>query len=263
MSLDESYHPVVLVRKADRMRRQTGDWSIVAKHDTLQVEWRVVLREYLFLPLRMLVSDPIVLCMSTFGAFVYGLLYLFLTAYPVVFQQIHHMSPGLGGLPYLAVIIGKIFCVAAIFMVARFWLPGKMEQNRGEIMPEWHLPIAIPGAMVFSVGLFWLGWTGYTPTIHPIVPTLSGLLTGLDCWACFSLPLHILCRPGQRGLSITIICRTSSDSRALELRLQLRQILFSALSSVLHSLFLLHIWYVHFLDICVRVQTLTVHSTGP
>jgi DHA1 family multidrug resistance protein-like MFS transporter len=197
MSMDESYHPVILARKADRLRRETGDWSIIAKHDTIKVEWGVIVRDYLFLPLRMLTSDPIILCMSTFGSFVYGLLYLFLTAYPVVFQEIHHMSPGVGGLPYLGVIIGQIFFVAAMSMVGRFWVAAKMKQNGGKMMPEWHLPIAIPGAMAFSAGLFWLGWTGYKSTIHPIVPTLSGLLTGFGLLGMFvpSIAYIVQARP--------------------------------------------------------------------
>ena len=41
-------------------------------------------------------------------SFIYGLLYLFLTAYPIVFQQIHRFNSGIGGLPYFGKVIGLL-----------------------------------------------------------------------------------------------------------------------------------------------------------
>jgi DHA1 family multidrug resistance protein-like MFS transporter len=127
-TFDETYHPLILAHKADRLRRETGDWFI-ARHDTLQVERGVILRDYLSLPLRMLVADPIILCMSLFGSFMYGLLYIFLTAYPVIFQEVHHMDPGLGGLPYLGVILSQILFVMIIFIERRHV---DRPENKGE-----------------------------------------------------------------------------------------------------------------------------------
>jgi len=37
-------------------------------------------------------------------AFVYCLLYLFLTFYGIVFQQVHGFNPGVGGLPYFGMV---------------------------------------------------------------------------------------------------------------------------------------------------------------
>ncbi|KAJ6030079.1 hypothetical protein N7499_012497 [Penicillium canescens] len=59
-------------------------------------------------------TEPIVLCLSIYMAFLYGLLYLFLTAYPIVFQRIHGFEKGVSGLPYLGLIIGEFiggFCI--------------------------------------------------------------------------------------------------------------------------------------------------------
>ncbi|KAH8694952.1 putative MFS multidrug transporter [Talaromyces proteolyticus] len=183
--LPESYRPVILARKADRLRRETGDWSIISKHDTIALDLRTVSREYLFLPLRMLALDPIVLCMCTFGAFVYGLLYLFLTAYPIIFQQIYHMNPGVGGLPYLGIMVGQCLCVIATLIYQRMWVFPRLHMNKGQMKPEWTIPLAIPGAAAFSAGLFWLGWSGYRGEVHWIVPTASGVLSGFGLLAMF------------------------------------------------------------------------------
>ena len=61
-----------------------------------------------------LFTEPIVLCLSIYMAFLYGLLCLFLTAYPIVFQRIRGFEKGVSGLPYLGLIIGEFiggFCI--------------------------------------------------------------------------------------------------------------------------------------------------------
>ncbi|KAF7518068.1 hypothetical protein PCG10_000642 [Penicillium crustosum] len=184
VTLDESYPPVILAQKADKLRRDTGDWSLRAKHDELKLDLRTIGTDFVSRPLKMLLFDPIVLCMSVFAAFVYGLLYLFLTAYPIVFQKIHGMNRGVGGLPFIGIIVGEAFGAIGVFAIQP-WIQRKAKINGGEVMPEWLLVIAIPGAMSFSAGLFWLGWTGYKEHTPWIVPTLSGLLTGFGLLTMF------------------------------------------------------------------------------
>jgi DHA1 family multidrug resistance protein-like MFS transporter len=91
--------------------------------------------------------------MSIFASFVYGLLYLFLTAYPLIFQQVYGMNPGVAGLPYLGVIVGQLLGALGVFAMQP-WVLRKIERNGGVILPEWRIPIAIPGAVTFSAGLF-------------------------------------------------------------------------------------------------------------
>ncbi|EAW18808.1 MFS transporter [Aspergillus fischeri NRRL 181] len=201
--LEETYQPVILARKADRLRRETGNWSLHAKHDELRLDPRSILTEYLALPLKMLVFDPIVTCMCVFASFVYGLLYLFLTAYPIIFQKIHSMNPGVGGLPYLGVIVGQLLGAVGI-AATQPWILRKLKQTGGVMMPEWRLPVAIPGAVAFSAGLFWLGWSGYKQSIHWIVPTLSGLLTGFGLLTMFlpSLAYLVEARPQKAASAV-------------------------------------------------------------
>lgn len=139
----------------------------------------------------MLISEPIVLLLSLYMAFIYGLLYLFLTAYPLVFQRVHRMSPGVGGLPFFGMIIGELLAGVLIFIRQ----PGynrKLAANNNWPVPEWRLPEVIAGGVSFAGGLFWFGWTGYNSNIHWIVPTLSGLMTGFGIMSIFLQALNYL-----------------------------------------------------------------------
>lgn len=117
-------------------------------------------------------------------AFLYGLLYLFMTAYPIVFQQIHGFNKGLGGLAYFGMIIGEF--LGGFFIIAlQPWYNKKLDSNNEIPIPEWRLPPAIIGGVAFAGGLFWFGWSGYRADIHWIVPTVSGLLTGFGLLCIF------------------------------------------------------------------------------
>lgn len=189
--LEETYPPIILVNKAAELRRRTKNWGIHAKQEEIEVDLRELLEKNLSRPMRMLFTEPIVLALSIYMAFVYGLLYLFLTFYPIVFQQIHGMNQGVGGLPYFGMILGEVF--AGLYIV--FTQPSynrKLEKNNNMPIPEWRLPPVIIGGVLFSLGLFWFGWSGYKESVHWIVPTLSGLFTGFGIMSIFLQCLNYL-----------------------------------------------------------------------
>lgn len=189
--LEESYPPVILVQKAAELRRRTKNWGIHAKQDEIEVDFRELITKNFSRPLRLLFTEPIILLVSIYMAFIYGLLYLFLTAYPIVFQRIHGMKPGVGGLPYFSMIIGML--IAGIWILTR--QPAynrKLIANGGVPIPEWRLPEVIVGGVVFALSLFWFGWSGYRKDIHWIVPCLSGLFTGFGLLTIFLQALNYL-----------------------------------------------------------------------
>lgn len=189
--LRETYPPVVLVSKASELRRRTKNWGIHAKQEEIEVDFRELVTKNFSRPLRILVGEPIVLLLSIYMAFIYGLLYLFLTAYPIVFQQIHGFSGGVGGLPYFGMILGELF--AGLFIVlSQPWYNKKLKANNDVPIPEWRLPPAIIGGVSFSLGLFWFGWSGYKASIPWIIPTLSGLLTGFGLLSIFLQSLNYI-----------------------------------------------------------------------
>ena len=189
--LEETYPPIVLVEKASELRRRTLNWGIHAKQEEIEVDFRELITKNFSRPLRLLVTEPIVLLLSIYMAFIYGLLYLFLTAYPIVFQQLHHFNQGVGGLPYFGMIFGMLLAGAYIVYTQADY-NRKLAANNGITVPEWRLPPAIMGGVSFTCGLFWFGWSGYKADIHWIVPTLSGLLTGFGLLAIFLQALNYL-----------------------------------------------------------------------
>ena len=190
--LPETYPPVILVNKAQEMRRLTKNWGIHAKQEEIEVDFKELITKNVSRPMRILFQEPIVLLITLYMSFIYGLLYLFLTAYALVFQGKYGMSEGIGGLCYFGMIAGEIIA----FIVVVIQNPSyarKLEANNNIPVPEWRLPISIVGGILFAGGLFWFGWTGFEGDKIPwIVPTLSGLFTGFGIFTIFLALLNYI-----------------------------------------------------------------------
>ncbi|KAL9088164.1 MAG: hypothetical protein Q9165_006291 [Trypethelium subeluteriae] len=180
----ESYAPVILVSKASELRRLTKNWGIHAKQEEVEVDLRQLISKNVSRPLRILFTEPIVLLVTIYMSFLYGLLYLFLTAYALVFQRVHGFTPGVAGLPYFGFIAGELIGFVCVVAMNPAYIR-KLDANRNVPVPEWRLPLVMAGGISFTIGLFWFGWTGYTKSIHWIVPTLSGLASGFGIFTVF------------------------------------------------------------------------------
>lgn len=116
-----------------------------------------VAKDILLRPFRLLYLEPIVFCTCLYLAFAFGIFYLFFEAYPIIFQGVYGMSPGVSALAYLPIGIGAILACGIFFWYDKFLTRAK-EHNRDWAKSEEgrRLPLACFGGPLFSVSLFWL-----------------------------------------------------------------------------------------------------------
>jgi MFS transporter, DHA1 family, multidrug resistance protein len=182
--LKESYAPVVLVEKAEYLRRRTKNWAIHAKQEEIEIDIAELVEKNISRPIRMLVTEPILLLIGLYLSFVYGLLYVTLAAYPLVFQGVHDIKPGVASLPLFGMALGMILSGVASVSYNPYWVR-KYHANNNRAQPEWRLPLVMVGGVFFSVGLFWFGWTGAYKSVHWIVPTIAGVFIGFGLLSIF------------------------------------------------------------------------------
>lgn len=152
--LRETYAPCILVEKAAMLRRQTGNWGIQAQHERSEADARVLIEKYFTRPLAMLLTEPVILLVSLYMSFIYGLVYCLLTAYPIVFEEIHGIAPGVSGLPFLGLLTGIV--LALIFILSQHsTYVKKLAENKNVPIPEWRLAPTLLGAPLFTGGIFW------------------------------------------------------------------------------------------------------------
>lgn len=84
--MPETYAPVILKRRAKKLRKDTGNSNIVSP---LEIQSRNV-REMLLItisrPFRMIIHEYIVSLSSLYLALAYAIFYLYFEAYPIIFQ---------------------------------------------------------------------------------------------------------------------------------------------------------------------------------
>lgn len=176
--MEETHHGILLARKAETLRRRTGNWGIHAPHETVSLSIKEVCEKNLARPVQMLFTEPILFLITLYNAFIYGLLYLFLTAVPLIFEENYHFKTGIAELPYIAMLIGIILGGALTVLLDRRYVRA-MEKNNGKPVPEERLPPMMIGGFLFAAGLFWLCWSGAYPESVPwIVPTLGTVPIG-------------------------------------------------------------------------------------
>lgn len=179
----ETHHPTILVNKAKLMRKQTNNWGIHAAHENVELSIKTIVKNNLTRPLRMLCTEPALLIVTIYNSFVYGILYLMLEAYPIVFVEGYGLVEN-GELPYIALIIGMFFCAAFIWYCEGDYL--KRVRAKGGLVPEARLYPMIVSGIVFPIGILWFCWTGYYPQkIHWICPTIAGSFIGFGLMGIF------------------------------------------------------------------------------
>ncbi|KAF7918295.1 hypothetical protein BELL_0371g00090 [Botrytis elliptica] len=189
--LEETYAKTLLQSRAGKIRKETGNFAIHHISEEEIISFDDLVRKHLFLPFKLLFGEPIVFLITIYTAFIYGILYLFLEAYPIVFAEYRGIDPAVATLPYLGMIIGVLFgCGIVIAFEPRY--NRKLKANGGIPVPEERLVPMMVGACLFPCGLFWFAWTGNYPSINWAAPTVSGILTGAGIMTIFLQALNYL-----------------------------------------------------------------------
>ncbi|KAI1816588.1 fluconazole resistance protein 1 [Poronia punctata] len=172
----ETYHPVLLSRKAARLQSQDGSVIYIAAGRARSTKKELFLKS-IVRPLKMMRS-PIVLILSLQLGITYGYLYLLFTTFTFVFEEQYHFQPGAAGLAYLGLGVGFLGSLFFQSLTSDYFAKKQAEANGGKIKPESRLGPLVTGVLFVPVGLFWYGWTAQYK-IHWIVPIIGTSFIGV------------------------------------------------------------------------------------
>jgi MFS family permease len=177
-SVPETYAPVLLRRRAERLSKITGKvYRSRVDIDRGSVSLGEAMRTSLIRPWILLTREPIVLLLSIYMAIIYGTLYMLFAAYPIVYTQGRHWSQGIGGLAFIGVLIGMIGAVVYNITVENPRYQKVADKHNGYAPPEARLSTAIIGGILIPIGLFWFAWTN-TPTLPWAASMAAGIPFG-------------------------------------------------------------------------------------
>lgn len=203
--LDESYPNKLLVYKARRLRHETGNWALHAKHEEWDVSIIELCKKYLVRPFQLLFT-PICFLIAIYASFVYGLLYANLSAFPIEFQEERGWNPLVGALPFLALLLGMIFGSCLNIFNQKYYARA-YKANNNRAVPEARLPPMMVGSIVYSAGLFIFAWTS-SKHVHWICPCIGAVLIGMGFLTIFQAALNYLIDTFQRYSASAVAANT-------------------------------------------------------
>ncbi|CAK7568741.1 MAG: hypothetical protein SEPTF4163_006743 [Sporothrix epigloea] len=202
--LPETYGPVLLERKAVRLRTAPdGDSRWWHPHEFERVTLDTVVTKHLSRPLRMFFTEPIVMCTALYASFVYGLMFMALEFYPIVFREQRGLGPVASNLPFLALFVGAVVAMFINIANQPLYARAVARQGTGKAVPEARLPPIFIGGILFSIGFFWFGWAAAPRFAWPY-PTVAGGFIGCGFNIVFQQCLNYLVDSyGQYAASAT------------------------------------------------------------
>ncbi len=186
--LRETYAPVLLRWKRNRLRKETGNMALYTAFDRDGSDNVLASLSRAFSrPFIMLGSQPIVQVLALYMMYLYGILYLQLAAFPTLWEDQYHESTGIAGLNYIALGIGLAMGAQILAPLQdRIYAHLKRRYNVTVGRPEFRVPIMIPGAVLVPVGLLIYGWCAeyHTHWVGPDIGILllsAGTIVGFQC----------------------------------------------------------------------------------
>ena len=112
-------------------------------------------------------------CLALYASFVYGLLFLTLEVFPIVFEEDRKWGLFTSTLPFLALFVGGL-CATFINLANQPRYIRAVKDNKGRPVPEARLPPIVVGSCLFSSGLFMFGWTAAPQYPWPLPVVAAG-----------------------------------------------------------------------------------------
>ncbi|KAK3071364.1 hypothetical protein LTR53_008769 [Teratosphaeriaceae sp. CCFEE 6253] len=159
--LPETSTPNILLRRARRLRKLTGDDRLKSQSEIDQANTRPrdVAREALIRPIQLIFMDPAIGFTAGYVALCYAIFYSFFEVFPLVFIDKYGFNLGEMGLAFLSILIGSLLSIAVYYAYIYYILEPDIVKN-GLGAPEQRLVPALVASFLLPIGLFIFAWTG-------------------------------------------------------------------------------------------------------
>ncbi|WLF79398.1 Synaptic vesicle transporter SVOP [Lodderomyces elongisporus] len=185
----ETHHGTLLKKRSKKLRKDTGDTRYRSLNEIEVREFKDVAKTSLLRPF-VLLSELIVFLMTIYMAILYGLLYMFFFAYPVIYMEGKGWSASMTGVMFIPIGVGvMIATIAAPFFNNDYNRRAQKYRDRGELPPaELRLIPMMVSCWFVPASLFSFAWSSY-PHLSWAGPCFSGLGAGFG-FCCLYNPAN-------------------------------------------------------------------------
>lgn len=179
--MNETSAPVILERKAKKLRIETGNSKLRSRLDS-GLAPKELFKFSIVRPAKMLTRSTICFTISLYVAITYTYLYVLFTTFTAVFTNQYNWQGGITGLSFLGLGVGSII---GQFVYTHYGNRTVSKHiARGDFKPEHRLQIMCVGGFFLPVGLLVYGWSAHFQT-HYMVPLVGTGIIGFGLLMTF------------------------------------------------------------------------------
>ncbi|KAG9380504.1 hypothetical protein A1F94_009399 [Pyrenophora tritici-repentis] len=179
--MSETSAIIILQRKVNRLKAETGNTKLRSKLDTGRTS-RELFKYSIIRPSKMLFRSTICFAISLYVAITYAFLYIMFTTFTSVFTNQYGWTGGIVGLSFLGLGIGSF-----IGQVTYIHYGNKVVHKhmaRGDFCPEHRLYMMCIGGVFIPISLFIYAWS-VQYQVHYIVPIIATGIFGFGLLMTF------------------------------------------------------------------------------
>lgn len=180
--LPETSTPTILLHRAQRLRKLTGDNRFMSQSeiDQRNLKTSAVLVDAFIKPIEITIKDPAILFVQIYTAIIYGIYYSFFEVFPLVYPVYYGMTLGQIGLVFLCILVACVIGVSIYVSYIHFYVNPRIRSLGWGAQEERLIP-ALVAAFGPTIGLFIFAWTA-APQIPWIAPTIGIVVYGASCF---------------------------------------------------------------------------------
>lgn len=164
--------------------------------------------------LKMMVTEPIIIFLSLYNGFAYGILFLYNDGIYKVFVENNNLSPIAAECTYLNFVVGVSF-VVLLQPIQTYLFKKDRLANGGVPRPEARFKMSLVTVWGFPIGLFWFGFTSMG-NVNYWSPIIAGLILAIgDPLLWLAMLSYIIDAYSPSGLSNSAIAAFCIPSFAI------------------------------------------------
>lgn len=179
VTVPETYRPILLVKKAKRLRKETGNNNYYAPLEITRKETSLLSAMVLSCkrPFGLLIFDPMAAVLCFYTGLELAIIYLFFVAFPYIFPKLYHFNEMESACSYLGLTVGMVLATPASIIFQKRY-ENRIKQNNGISIPEMRFEPLFYGAFLSPIGLMIFAWTCYSH-VHWIGPIIGSSIFGI------------------------------------------------------------------------------------
>lgn len=180
----ETYEPVLLRKKAERLRKTTGDgrWYAPIEKSEISLFLSIVLSSKR--PILLIFKDNMTMVLCFFSGFTLAIVYMFFVAFPYIFRTVYGFNLEEQGISFLGLILGLGLTALISPPIVAHYHEKLIARNKCYKTEYRFLPLMV-GVFVVPIGLFIIAWTS-SPRCHWIAPIIGSFIYGMGTILVFN-----------------------------------------------------------------------------